>query len=77
MDQKNPLNYTHALDINEVPIVALNTGTPNIKLSYAAENDPGAYFGFVPRVVPENVTLLPKTSQLSGEYTSGSGRPPD
>jgi len=41
-------------------------GTPNIKLSYAAENDPGAYFGFVPRVVPENVTLLPKTSQLNG-----------
>jgi murein DD-endopeptidase MepM/ murein hydrolase activator NlpD len=30
-------------------------------LSYAADNDPGAYFGFVPRVVPENVTLLPKT----------------
>ena len=47
-------------------IVALNTGAPNIKLSYAAENDPGAYFGFVPRVVPENVTLLPKTSQLGG-----------
>jgi murein DD-endopeptidase MepM/ murein hydrolase activator NlpD len=41
-------------------------GTPNIKLSYAADNDPGAYFGFVPRVVPENVTLLPKTSQLNG-----------
>ena len=41
-------------------------GTPNIKLSYAADNDPGAYFGFVPRVVPENVTLLPKTNQLNG-----------
>jgi len=41
-------------------------GTPNIKLSYAADGDPGAYFGFVPRVVPENVTLLPKTSQLNG-----------
>jgi murein DD-endopeptidase MepM/ murein hydrolase activator NlpD len=42
------------------------TGTGNIKLSYAAENDPGAYFGFVPRVTPENVTLLPKTNQLGG-----------
>ena len=41
-------------------------GTPNIKLSYAADGDAGAYFGFVPRVVPENVTLLPKTNQLNG-----------
>jgi hypothetical protein len=42
-------------------IPAFNTGTANIKLSYAADKDPGAYFGFVPRVVPENVTLLPKS----------------
>ncbi len=47
-------------------IPALNVGGGNIKLSYAAENDPGAYFSFVPRVVPENVTLLPKTSQVPG-----------
>jgi murein DD-endopeptidase MepM/ murein hydrolase activator NlpD len=47
-------------------IPALNATTANIKLSYAAENDPGAYFNFVPRVVPENVTLLPKTSQVPG-----------
>jgi len=47
-------------------IPALNVGGGNIKLSYAAENDPGAYFSFVPRVVPENVTLLPKTSQITG-----------
>ena len=47
-------------------IPALNAGSGNIKLSYAADNDPGAYFSFVPRVVPENVTLLPKTSQLNG-----------
>ena len=37
-------------------------GTPNLKLSYAAEGQPDAYFGFAPRVVPENVTLLPKTT---------------
>jgi murein DD-endopeptidase MepM/ murein hydrolase activator NlpD len=47
-------------------IPALNVGGGNIKLSYAADNDPGAYFSFVPRVVPENVTLLPKTSPAAG-----------
>jgi len=47
-------------------IAALNVGGGNIKLSYAADNDPGAYFSFVPRVVPENVTLLPKTIQVPG-----------
>jgi murein DD-endopeptidase MepM/ murein hydrolase activator NlpD len=42
-------------------------GTPNLKLSYAAENDPDSFFGFRPRVVPENVTLLPKTTtQING-----------
>ena len=42
--------------------------TPNIKMSYAAEGDPSSFFGFQPRVVPENVTLLPKTttSQVNG-----------
>jgi murein DD-endopeptidase MepM/ murein hydrolase activator NlpD len=47
-------------------IPALAASTANIKLSYAADNDPGAYFSFVPRAVPENVTLLPKTSQVAG-----------
>ena len=47
-------------------IPALNIGGGNIKLSYAADNDPGAYFSFVPRAVPENVTLLPKTSPVPG-----------
>jgi murein DD-endopeptidase MepM/ murein hydrolase activator NlpD len=47
-------------------IPALKATTANVKLSYAADNDPGAYFSFVPRVVPENVTLLPKTSQVPG-----------
>ncbi|HEX4043235.1 MAG TPA: peptidoglycan DD-metalloendopeptidase family protein [Xanthobacteraceae bacterium] len=36
--------------------------TPSLKLGYAAEHDGDGYFGFAPRVVPENVTLLPKTS---------------
>jgi murein DD-endopeptidase MepM/ murein hydrolase activator NlpD len=47
-------------------IPALNVGGGKIKLSYAADSDPGAYFSFVPRVVPENVTLLPKTSPVPG-----------
>jgi murein DD-endopeptidase MepM/ murein hydrolase activator NlpD len=36
-----------------------------LKLSYATEGDSDAYFGFEARVVPENVTLLAKTSQSS------------
>ena len=41
--------------------------TPSLKLGYAPEHDDDNYFGFGPRVVPENVTLLPKTnSQASG-----------
>jgi murein DD-endopeptidase MepM/ murein hydrolase activator NlpD len=55
---------TGAIPTGAIP--SLNATTANVKLSYAADNDPGAYFSFVPRVVPENVTLLPKTSQLAG-----------
>jgi len=39
-------------------------GTPNLKMNYAPEADPDTYFGFMPRVVPENVTLLPKTTSI-------------
>jgi murein DD-endopeptidase MepM/ murein hydrolase activator NlpD len=37
-------------------------GTPSLKLGYASENDQATYFGLEPRVVPENVTLMPKTT---------------
>ncbi|MGP8123332.1 MAG: peptidoglycan DD-metalloendopeptidase family protein [Xanthobacteraceae bacterium] len=42
-------------------------GTPsNIKLAYAsAEAGPDPYAGFQARVVPENVTLLPKTNEAA------------
>jgi len=41
--------------------------TPSLKLDYAPEHDGDNYFGFQPRVVPENVTLLPKTTnQING-----------
>ena len=43
-------------------LVANADGTPSLKLGYASENDQDTYFGFQPRVVPENVTLLPKTT---------------
>ena len=42
----------------------------NLKLSYAAEGDTDAYFDFQPRVVPENITLLPKTQpELRGDWS--------
>ncbi len=48
-------------------VVANADGTPSFKLGYAAESDPNTYFGFEPRVVPENVTLAPKTTtQING-----------
>jgi murein DD-endopeptidase MepM/ murein hydrolase activator NlpD len=36
--------------------------TTGLKLSYAAEGDTDPYVGFEARVVPENITLLPKTT---------------
>jgi murein DD-endopeptidase MepM/ murein hydrolase activator NlpD len=33
---------------------------PGIRFNYAAEGDPDPYLGFEARVVPENITLLPK-----------------
>jgi murein DD-endopeptidase MepM/ murein hydrolase activator NlpD len=35
---------------------------PGLKLSYAAEGDTDPYVGFEARVVPENITLRPKTN---------------
>ena len=39
--------------------------TGSLKLSYAAEGDTDPYIGFEARVVPENVTLLPKTKAVT------------
>ena len=39
--------------------------TGSLKLSYAAEGDTDPYVGFEARVVPENITLLPKTTTAS------------
>jgi len=44
--------------------VLANADAPStsLKLSYAAEGDTDPYVGFEARVVPENITLLPKTT---------------
>jgi murein DD-endopeptidase MepM/ murein hydrolase activator NlpD len=39
-----------------------SAATPGMRFNYAAEGDPDPYLGFEARVVPENITLLPKTS---------------
>src|SRR5262249_17940863 len=39
-----------------------NVGAGGSKLAYAAEGTPDPYFGFEARIVPENITLLPKTA---------------
>ncbi len=52
---------------NNLPIAANITG---IKLAYAGENNADPYAGFEARIVPENITLLPKTtSQTTGGNT--------
>jgi murein DD-endopeptidase MepM/ murein hydrolase activator NlpD len=44
-----------------------STSTTDVKLGYAAEQGPDPYAGFEARIVPENITLLPKTaSQTTG-----------
>ncbi len=49
------------------PLLASADPTSGLKLDYAAESDPLTDFGFAARVVPENVTLLAKTtSQTNG-----------
>jgi murein DD-endopeptidase MepM/ murein hydrolase activator NlpD len=37
-------------------------GLPRTRLSYAAEGNPDPYVGFEARIFPENITLLPKTT---------------
>ena len=55
------------------PLLANADVTSALKLNYAPDSEPDAYFGFAARVVPENVTLLPKTTQ-SNAGNDGSER---
>ena len=52
----------------QLPVApGLAANVTGIKLAYAADGNPDPYAGFETRIVPENVTLLPKTtSQATG-----------
>ncbi len=52
---------------NHMPVAANITG---IKLAYAGDSSIDPYAGFEARIVPENITLLPKTTT---QTTGGSG----
>ena len=54
-----------------LPVAANITG---IKLAYAAEATPDPYAGFEARIVPENVTLLPKTADKTTGGTDSNER---
>ncbi len=50
-------------------LLASADATPtSLKLSYAAEGDTDPYIGFEARVVPENITLLPKTTLGTNDW---------
>jgi murein DD-endopeptidase MepM/ murein hydrolase activator NlpD len=56
-----------ARDNTRYAVAGLNTRT----LAYAADGNPDPYAGFEARIVPENITLLPKTAaQITGGNTS-------
>jgi murein DD-endopeptidase MepM/ murein hydrolase activator NlpD len=56
------------------PLLANSDATGSLKLSYAAEGNPDTDFGFAARVVPENVTLLPKTTTQTTNGTDWTER---
>jgi len=53
---------------NSALFASADTPPPSIKLSYAAEGDTDPYVGFEARVVPENITLLPKTTLVTNDW---------
>ena len=54
---------------DKTPYTVASLGTAR-SLAYAAEGTPDPYAGFEARIVPENITLLPKTAS---QTTGGSG----
>jgi murein DD-endopeptidase MepM/ murein hydrolase activator NlpD len=49
------------------PRYQLASMQPTARLAYAAEGEPDPYAGFETRIVPENITMLPKTAhQVTG-----------
>jgi len=66
-------DVANAAATNSSLLAAADPGS-GLKLSYAAEGDPTAGFGFEARVVPENVTLLAKTANQTSGGTDWSER---
>ena len=52
------------------PSYAVASIQPNGRLAYAPDGSPDPYAGFEARIVPENITLLPKTNS---QTTGGNG----
>ena len=55
---------------NRYQVASLPSGGGGAPLAYAADGTPDPYAGFETRIVPENITLLPKTG---GQVTGGNG----
>lgn len=60
-------NWTGGGSENRYMLASLPS--PGMKLAYATEGDSDPYAGFEARIVPENITLLPKTA---GQTTGGN-----
>src|SRR5262245_7931320 len=50
-------------DGNRYQVASLPPGSPMPPMAYAADGTPDPYTGFETRIIPENITLLPKTAQ--------------
>jgi murein DD-endopeptidase MepM/ murein hydrolase activator NlpD len=64
---RDAANWTGGGSENRYMLASLPS--PGMKLAYATEGDSDPYAGFEARIVPENITLLPKTA---GQTTGGN-----
>jgi murein DD-endopeptidase MepM/ murein hydrolase activator NlpD len=55
---------------NRYQIAGMPPGSPMPPMAYAADGTPDPYSGFETRIIPENITLLPKTAQ---QASGGNG----
>jgi murein DD-endopeptidase MepM/ murein hydrolase activator NlpD len=62
-----------ARPITTASLGAGTTGAGGPRLAYATEGDVDPYAGFEARIVPENITLLPKSAAGSAEGAGGAG----
>ncbi|HEY0441083.1 MAG TPA: M23 family metallopeptidase, partial [Xanthobacteraceae bacterium] len=60
-------NWTLSTQTASLGPTSMGPSGPGPRLAYATEGNLDPYAGFEPRIVPENITLLPKTaSQITG-----------